>query len=306
MHEAGQAVAKKPEPVTADLAFDEFKTRVRWAVEEHLDSALTAIPETEVCRAARYSVLGGGHRWRAMGTIAAGLIFREDAFQVCIRPACAVELVHAASIVLDDLPSMDNARIRRGKACVHLEHPRWAVDMLPAYLVNTAYSLILDNPEASYHGRVAAGIICSKAGAQMGIGQELDLTQSSCQVDPNRLLDCYRMKSGALYAAATGAGALVCGADPHYTALLSECGMKLGLSYQFLDDIADVDANVEETGKSTGMDVDKYTAVDLFGIDGTKKMAYQFEQEALSKLEPFGPEANLMRSLIRSASWSPI
>ncbi len=153
--------------------------------------------------------------------------------------------------------------------------------------------------------RIPPPSICSKAGTHMSVGQEMDLTQSSCQDDPNHLLDCYRLKSGALYAAATGAGALICGADSHNSALLSECGMKLGLSYQFLDDIADVDASVEETGKNTGMDVDKCTAVDLFGIEGTKKMASQFEQEALSNLESFGSEADLLRSLIRSASWAP-
>ncbi len=291
--------------MNTDESFQEFKVRVRQSVEEHLGGIFSAHPDTEVCRAARYAVLGGGHRWRAMGTIASGLIFRDDAFRVCLNPACAVELVHAASIILDDLPSMDDARIRRGKPCLHLRYPRWAVDMSPAFLVNMAYALILDNPEAAYEARVSAAVICSKAGAHMSVGQEMDVEQSSGENPREHLLDCYRMKSGALYAAATGAGAVICGADSNDAAVLSECGMHLGLSYQFLDDIADVDASVEETGKDTGMDVGKCTAVDLFGIAGAKTLASQFEYEALSRLEPYGPKAELLRCLIRSASWAP-
>jgi geranylgeranyl diphosphate synthase type II len=97
------------------------KANVRGAVEGYLVSAFDMYPPTEVREAARYAALGGGHCWRAIVTVAAGRIFCDDALDVTLPGACGMELAHAASLVLDDLPSMDNAEVRRGKPCTHPE-----------------------------------------------------------------------------------------------------------------------------------------------------------------------------------------
>lgn len=284
--------------------FEAFKRRIRIGVEEHLVRVFSKYPDTEVCRVAKYAVMGGGHRWRPILAVAAGEIFHYDAFHICMPGACGVELVHAASLLLDDLPSTDNAQVRHGKPCAHLVFPRWAVDMAPAFLVNMSYAISLDNPMVSYERRVTAALEVSQAGLDMSEGQEIDIIQPI--EDDDHLLRCYRLKTGALYAAAAKADAILCGANEDEALLLYECGMNLGLSYQFLDDVADVVVGVEETGKHSGMDADKRTAVDLFGIDGAKVRADRFKQDVLSKLKQFGPEADTLRSLVRDASWAPI
>jgi geranylgeranyl diphosphate synthase type II len=288
--------------VNGSRDFDHFKRRVREGVEESLARYFSACPDTEVCRVAKYAALGGGRRWRAMAAVAAGQVFHDDARAICMPVACAVELAHAASLVLDDLPSMDNARLRRGKPCAHLLFARWAVDMAPAFLVNMAYGIALANPRATPERRLQAAIEVSRAAAHMFEGQEIDLTNAAARGDLESLLECCRLKSGALYAAAAKTGAILCGAPDPDASLLYEAGTDLGMSYQFLDDIADATACVEEVGKHPGMDAGKITAVRLFGVEGARSRAGDFARSALARLERFGPEADLLRSLVRNAS----
>ena len=290
--------------MSADEQFDAFKRRVRQGVEQTLDQYFSEYPPTRVTEAAKYAVLGGGHRWRAMAVIAAGLIFRRNAFHICTPAACGLELAHAASLVLDDAPSMDDALVRRGKPCAHLVFPPWAVDMVPAFLVNMAYEVSLRHSAASHARRVKAAIVLAEAGACMARGQEIDLAELSEDHSEADLLRRYRLKSGALYAAAMQVGAILCGASDDEAESLHACGMDLGLSYQFLDDIADVVAGVTEVGKASGMDADKCTAVDVFGVGGARRRAESFEQRALSRVDQHGPGADMLRSLVRHASWA--
>ena len=285
-------------------AFDAFKDAVRQGLETTLAARFAAVADTAVCRVARYAALGGGHRWRAIATVAAGRIFREDAQEVCMPGACGAEMAHAASLVLDDLPSMDNATVRRGKPCAHLLFPPWAVDMAPAFLVNLGYRIALDNPLAPHDRRVAAALELAKAACEMFEGQEMDVTQAIQAGDTDALVKCYRLKTGALYAASAKAGALLCGASLDDAAILYDCGMCLGLSYQFLDDTADVLGGIEQAGKGTGLDARKLTAVSLHGLEGARARAAQFAEHALAQLAGFGPPAEMFACLIRSADWA--
>jgi geranylgeranyl pyrophosphate synthase len=97
--------------------FDIFKNQVRTGAEEYRVRLFDSQPDSEVNQVARYTILEGGHRWRAMVAIASGLIFGPQAYEKVLPCACGVELAHGASLILDDLPSMDNAGIRRGKPC---------------------------------------------------------------------------------------------------------------------------------------------------------------------------------------------
>ena len=123
-------------------------------IEQSIETAFAACPPTEVLRAARYATLGGGHRWRGRMAVAAGAIFRADAEEIVLPLAAALEMLQAASLVLDDLPSMDNAATRRGRACVHLVFPDWAVALLPAFLVNVAYQVVAGHAGVSAAGRI--------------------------------------------------------------------------------------------------------------------------------------------------------
>lgn len=283
--------------------FDGFKARVRREVEEALEAGFALTADTQVSRVARYAALGGGHRWRAIATVAAGRVFDEKAMRICMPGACGAELAHAASLLLDDLPSMDNATVRRGKPCAHLRFPRWAVDMAPAFLVNLGYRIALRNPLASPERRVAAALELARAAGEMFEGQEMDITAAARDGDAAALLRCYRLKTGALYASSAKAGAILCGAGQEEADILYECGMKLGVYYQLLDDTADVLGGVERAGKPAGQDAAKATALALYGVDGAEARANEYAEQALASLECFGPEADMLRGLIRKASW---
>ncbi len=285
--------------------FDAAKREVRLAVEDFLADIFAKQPESDVARAARYAVLGGGHRWRALIAVASGKIFRDDALRLVLPAACGVELAHAASMVLDDLPSMDDASVRRGKACTHLAFPAWAADMAPVFMVTLAYQISLDNPHVPSAARVAAALELSEAGLMMIEGQGHDMRQEldGAASEEERLIRCYRLKSSALYGAAAKMGGILTGASDDDAMSLGLSGGELGLAYQFLDDVADVEAGITEVGKERGMDDGKLTAVDLFGVEGTRARASEFQSRSLKHLDRFGPEAHWLRRLVTEASW---
>lgn len=282
--------------------FTVAKASVRRAVEDHLCAVFSSLPETEASEAARYAVLGGGHRWRAIVAVAAGEIFVPDASAICLPLSCGLELAHAASLVLDDLPSMDDAEIRRGKPCTHRAFPGWAADLAPVYLVTLAYRISLDNPLATDKRRVRSALLLSGAGLDMISGQVRDLKQEHAS-DETSLLQCYLLKSASLYAAAAEAGAILCGAGDEDATRIRNAGLNLGMSYQLLDDVADVVAGADEVGKQSGMDAGKWTAIDWLGVEGARAKSLEFQFIALDSLESFGPEADWLRALVCEASW---
>lgn len=291
--------------VQASIDFTPEKARVRAAVEEFLDIAFRDCPQSEVRDCARYVALGGGHRWRAIVAVAAGRIFDDDALVIGLPGACGVELAHAASLVLDDLPSMDDAEIRRGKPCAHLVFPRWAVDMTPIFLVTMAYAVSLANSRVSEDRRVKAALLLSAAGQSMIAGQAKDVLQDYSSESPEqRLIECYELKSGVLYAAAAQAGAILCGARDDEAERVAVAGLNLGLSYQLMDDVADVVAGVDEVGKKPGRDAGKWTAVDWLGVEGARRQSVVFRQRGLAALAEFGAKADWLRTLVREASYA--
>jgi len=290
--------------IVATQDFTREKAEVRQAVERYLEQQFARYPDTEVRNAARYATLGGGHRWRPIVAVAAGRIFDEDALAIGLPGACGAELAHAASLILDDLPSMDDAKLRRGKACTHLVFPRWAVDMAPVFLITMAYAISLNHDRSSAERRVRAALALSDAGSAMIAGQCLDVARSPAAAPEDDLLDCYKLKSAALYGAAARAGAILCGADDANVDRLERAGIFLGLAYQFMDDVADVTATVADVGKEVQKDAGKFTVIDWLGVDGARDMSEAYQSQALAELETFGPEADWLRSIVGEASWA--
>lgn len=262
-------------------------------IEQALVAAFADHPEGELVRAARYATLGGGHRWRGRMVLRAGGLFRADA-DVCALPlAAAVEMMHAASLVLDDLPSMDNAATRRGKACVHLAFPDWAVDLLPAFLVNRAYRAVADAAAAPAECRIRALRLLGELGGDLAAGQEMDLALARKKSSAAELLDCYARKSGSLFAAALAGGAYLCGADENAAAALRTAGIRLGQAYQLLDDVAD---GPEEDGAYR--EAGRYTAYSLLGPGRARERAEALLAEAAREFDRFGPAADPLRGLL--------
>ncbi len=295
--------------------FATFKSLVRERVEELLANSLSANPPQLVLtpplfcvREAAWYAVRGGHRWRAMVAIAAGRIFHREALEICLPVGASIELAHAASLILDDLPSMDDGKLRRGQPCTHLQFAGtpWAVDMAPVFMVNLAYQLALANERAGYRERVESASQMSHASHAMIAGQELDVTQASNRglKGDDGMLTCYSAKSGALYGSAAEVGAVTCGAPFEDRPRIYEAGLLLGLAYQFMDDVCDVVATHGQSGKDSGADSRKETAVDFFGVDGTRTRAKMYQDEALDRLSVYGAVANTLRELIRNASWA--
>ncbi len=262
-------------------------------IEQALAAALADHPEGELVRAARYATLGGGHRWRGRMALLAGRAFRADADACALPLAAAVEMMHAASLVLDDLPSMDNAATRRGKACVHLVFPDWAVDLLPAFLVNRAYRTVADADAAPAERRIRALRLLGELGGELAAGQEADLALARKKASAAELLDCYARKSGALFAAALAGGALLCGADEAAAGDLRAAGIRLGQAYQLLDDVAD---GPEEDGAYR--EAGRYTAYALFGPENAGARAEALLAEAARTFARLGPAAEELRGLL--------
>ena len=268
---------------TAPAWTEEMRPRI----EQALEAVFAARPQTEVLRAARYAAQGAGHRWRGLMVVAAGAIFRAAAEEYALPLAVALELMHVASLTLDDLPSMDNATVRRGKPCVHLVFPDWVVDMLPAYLVNLADHLVADNPLVPESCRIRALVLLGEMGEDLARGQELDLALARESVSESALLECYALKSGSLFAAAMAGGALLGGAGDADAQALRAAGLKLGQAYQILDDISDGEA---ESGRCT--------ALTVFGRAGARARAEQLLAEVVRTLDGFGPAAGRLRGVL--------
>jgi geranylgeranyl diphosphate synthase type II len=265
----------------------DWTNEMRGRIEQALELAFAARPQTEVLRAARYVTQSSGHRWRGLLAVASGAIFRADTEQVVLPLAAALEMMHAASLALDDLPSMDNAQIRRGQPCVHLVFPKWVVDLLPAFLVNLAYHVAAENPSVSEQCRVRSLLLLGEMGVRLAQGQELDLALAKASVSEAALLDCYALKSGSLFAAALAGGALLCGAGESDALKLRETGLKLGQAYQLLDDIAD---GREEFGRCT--------ALSLLGPVAARARAEQLLAEVTQTLDRLGPATGRLQGLL--------
>lgn len=279
----------------------EFLSRSLGAIERALEDCLPESNGEEVARSARYAVLGGGHRWRALSAIASCRTFHENALAVAMPVACGVEMVHAASLVLDDLPSMDNAALRRHKPCVHRVFPEWVVDMLPAYLVNNSYRVMLRNPLASLERVMRTVAMVAGAGELLASGQAMDLTCATNDGREQTLLDCYGKKSGSLFAASLAAGAILGGAADREVDILYGAGMKLGIAYQIMDDIGDAEGN-QGMGSEGGNDGGRCSALDIYGRDGALVRVRRLVGEVTAGLAEFGEPAAALRLVIGRAS----
>jgi len=285
------------------IAYEQAREIVRRAVDDFLIRSLSEQPQSLVRKVIEYTVLSGGQRWRPLVAVASGLIFDPDPLPIVVPGACGIELAHAASLILDDLPSMDDAAMRRGKPCPHLVFERWAVDLAPVFMITLAYRLSLGNKRVASDRRVRMAIAMSIAGLDMIAGQAMDVDHPDKDHDPKILAECYRQKCASLYAAAALTGALSFGVDHADAEKLFQCGLNLGLAYQFLDDVSDVIATEDRSLKTAGQDADKVTAIDLYGLAGARSKIDEFREAALAELEGYGTEADMLRTIIRSASW---
>ncbi|SEJ23279.1 farnesyl diphosphate synthase [Variovorax sp. OK605] len=242
--------------------------------------------------AMRYAVLDGGKRLRPLLVLAASEAVGGNV-AAALRAACATELIHAYSLVHDDLPCMDNDVLRRGKPTVHVKFGE--ADALLAGDALQALAFELLTPEGDEISPATQATLCRllarAAGSQgMAGGQAIDLASVGIALDEAQLREMHRLKTGALLQGSVEMGA-ACG-PVSATALdaLRGYGAAIGLAFQVVDDILDVTADSQTLGKTAGKDAaaDKPTYVSLLGLDGARAQARQLLADALAALDRSG------------------
>jgi farnesyl diphosphate synthase len=218
------------------------------------------------------------------------------------RVAAAVELVHAYSLVHDDLPCMDDDDMRRGRPTVHVRYDEATAVLTGDALLTLAFEVLTDERTAA-DPRVRAELVRSLARAAGGHGmvggQMLDLLGERRSLDEQGIVRLQRLKTGELIAFSGEAGAILARADPEHRAALRMYAHDLGLAFQIADDLLDVEGEAAELGKAVGKDADagKATFVGLLGLDGARERARLLAGQAKLHLEPFGEKADPLREL---------
>jgi len=245
--------------------------------------------------AMRYAVLDGGKRLRPLLVLATCEALGGNA-QAALRAACAVELIHAYSLVHDDMPCMDNDVLRRGKPTVHVHMGEATALLAGDALQALAFELITQDAQQVplYKQARLCGLLARAAGARgMAGGQAIDLASVGLQLDEAQLRHMHSLKTGALLECSVLMGA-TCGevSEPVWNKLQT-LGRALGLAFQVVDDILDVTADTSILGKTAGKDAaqDKPTYVALMGLERSRALADALRQEAygaLASLEDLG------------------
>jgi len=256
--------------MATDSAFADWRTRCEQALERALPPATQA--PADLHAAMRYAVLGGGKRVRPLLVYAAGTACGAE-LEWLDAPAAAVELIHAYSLVHDDLPAMDNDTLRRGRPTVHVAFGEARAILVGDALQSLAFDMLANAPLPDSL-RVALLQTLSAASGSLGMagGQAIDLAATGNRLDADALASMHRHKTGALIRAAVRMGALTAQASAAHLEILDEYADALGLAFQIRDDILDVEGDSGTMGKSNGKDArqGKPTYVSALGLQGAR------------------------------------
>ena len=286
--DAGVTPAMSAVPV---FDFDGWMRAQLARVEDALSHWVCPDAPAGLGEAMRYAVLDGGKRLRPLLVLAACEAVGGNA-QAALRAACAVELIHAYSLVHDDMPCMDNDVMRRGKATVHVRFGEARALLAGDALQALAFELL--TPEEGVPPAMQARrcrVLARAAGADgMAGGQAIDLASVGLQLSEDQLRQMHRLKTGALLQASVVMGA-VCGQTPEGTLrALSDYGAAMGLAFQVVDDVLDVTQDSATLGKTAGKDAasDKPTYVSLMGLEAARAHAEALRAQALAALAASG------------------
>ena len=269
-------------------------------VEQALSGWVDAQAPAALGQAMRYAVLDGGKRLRPLLVLAAAEATGAGQGMAALRAACAVELIHAYSLVHDDLPCMDNDVLRRGKPTLHVRFGEAQALLAGDALQALAFELLLPDDgsvEPVLAARLCRLLALASGWDGMAGGQAIDLAGVGRKLDQSQLEDMHRRKTGALLLASVEMGAVAAGVGETALQALRQYGRALGLAFQVVDDILDVTADSATLGKTAGKDAaaDKPTFVSLLGLEAAQAYADELLQQAHAALDQAGlpPAAHL-------------
>ena len=253
--------------------------------------------------AMRYSVLGNGKRIRPVILYATGEAFGID-LAALDGPACAVEIIHAYSLIHDDLPAMDDDDLRRGRPTCHKAYDDATAILAGDALQALAFHILAHDPDIQVNDQQRLSMIETLAIASgsrgMAGGQAIDLASVGISLTIAELENMHIHKTGALIRASAELGALsIDNVDQESLSRISQYAKCIGLAFQIKDDILDIESDTETLGKPQGSDIamNKPTYPNLLGMDGAKKAADDLYNEALECLGAFDKKADMLRAI---------
>jgi geranylgeranyl pyrophosphate synthase len=278
-----------------------YQDRIETFLDRILDPSGSPVPA--LTAAMRYSTLGGGKRLRPLLVYATGeaLSAPDPALD---RIAAAVEMIHVYSLIHDDLPAMDDDDLRRGKPTCHKVFGEATAILAGDALQALAFATLVDAGSGlAAEPRLALLLLLAEASGLRGMagGQAMDLASEGKALGIAELEDMHRMKTGALIRASVLLAARAANADDTTTHRLGTYAECIGLAFQIRDDVLDIEGDPAVLGKACGADqlLEKATFPAVLGLDASRRRAVELVEEGLESLQPFGPEADLLRYLGR-------
>lgn len=283
------------------LELAQLLERYRSRVETALEQRLPISEPQRLYEATRYSTLNGGKRVRAILVYLTGSLF-EVSESSLDAPAAAIEMIHAYSLIHDDLPAMDNDDLRRGKPTCHIEYDEATAILAGDALQTRAFEVLVTNHEMGHSERLKQIEELAQASGAMGMvgGQMIDIEATDRAQNIDQLQQMHAMKTGALIRAAVRLGYL----SSTNTTIEQERALdiyaeSIGLAFQIRDDILDIESNTETLGKPQGSDLaaNKSTYPALLGLAGARDKATDLHQKALDALNIFGKRGDPLRHI---------
>ena len=246
------------------------------------------------------AVVSPGKRLRPLVALAAARLTGAE-LRAAEPVAAAVEYAHAASLVLDDLPSMDDAHRRRGRPALHRVHGVAVAELAAVALLARAFEIIAAarTPAGPVRARIAAELAAAVGFAGCCSGQAADLSADPSTLDLDRLEAIHARKTGALFVAAVRGGALAGGAGEAALASLTRFARNLGLAFQITDDLLDLEGDPERMGKDVGRDSHRANFATVFGPASSRRLVEELLEAAVGALQPFGRKAATLADLAR-------
>ncbi len=280
--------------------FDEKRDQINICLDELLSSSTNS---TRIASAMKYSLMAGGKRLRPVLCLASAEAVCGNSDNI-IREACALEMIHTYSLIHDDLPSMDNDDLRRGKPTCHIAFDEATAILAGDALLTLAFQ-ILSSPEtmsennSSKHLDIVNRVSVAAGYQGMIQGQMDDIEAEGKQLSFDDLEKLHRLKTGVLIEASVCTGAVLGGAETEKVENLQSYAENIGLAFQVTDDILNVEGDPEIMGKSAGTDMErgKMTYPSLIGIDKSKKLAEKLVNNALDVISHFDHRADPLRSI---------
>ncbi len=278
----------------------DYRDQVDAALDRWLPAAET--PPATIHEAMRYSVFAGGKRLRPMLALCAARAVGGK-LDAAIPAAVALELIHTYSLVHDDLPAMDDDDFRRGRPTCHKVYGEAVGILVGDALLTHAFQVLADpaNDGVPPASRLQIGYEIAAAAGSIGMvgGQTMDMQAEGQALDGTTLLTLHAKKTGALLRASVRVGALAGGATDAQLVAMSRYGERIGLAFQIVDDILDIEGNTAELGKTAGSDLRKHKATypTVFGLEQARADAARLLAEAKDALAPLGDGGAVLRAL---------